>query len=52
MEDCLHAAVTLAKSEQIRSVRALRSRLTQYGFSAIEIKSALGKWAQYLKEHK
>jgi hypothetical protein len=47
MNEVLYAAVTLAKNEQIRTVGALRSRLTQYGFSDEEINEGLQLWADY-----
>jgi hypothetical protein len=49
MNPVLYAAVTLAKNEQIRSVRVLRSRLSQYGFSDEEISEGLNLWAEYAR---
>jgi len=47
--EALHAAVTLAKNEQIRSVRVLRSRLERMGFTADEVTEALTTWGNYVK---
>lgn len=43
----LHAAVTVARNEQIRTLSALQSRLGSMGFSNDEIVSAIKVWAQY-----
>jgi hypothetical protein len=44
---CLQDAVNLARTEQIRSLDALKSRLGQYGYSMEDIGKALFFWAQY-----
>ena len=46
---CLRDAVNLARSEQLRTVNALRSRLSQHGYDAETIQSALKEWANYEK---
>lgn len=43
----LHAAVTLARSERITSLDALRSRLAGKGFTEPQITGAVRTWADY-----
>jgi hypothetical protein len=44
---CMRDAVNLARGEQLRTVAALRSRLTQHGWSKETIQKALVQWANY-----
>lgn len=46
---CLRDAVNLARSEQIRTVAALKSRLGQYDYKPETINEAVTYWANYEK---
>lgn len=50
IDPALHAAVSVARNEQIRSITSLKSRLIGLGFTAEEIKSAIATWANYVQE--
>ncbi|AGS80904.1 hypothetical protein [Caulobacter phage Cr30] len=50
IDDALRAAVTLARNDAIRSVDALRSRLSGLGFTNDEIKGAILTWSRYVQE--
>ncbi|WP_395443545.1 hypothetical protein [Caulobacter sp. UC70_42] len=43
----LQIAVTIARSEQVRSVSALEYRLAALGFSGQQIANAVNAWAAY-----
>lgn len=45
----LRDAVNLARSEQVRSAAALRSRLSQRGWAEQTINEAIQAWANYEK---
>jgi len=48
--EILRTAVTLAKTEQIRTVASLRSRLLQlYPGKEADVAEALGAWAEYVR---
>lgn len=49
LDPCLYSAVTLAKQEQIQSVKKLRARLLDKGFGPEQIDKALQEWKRYAR---
>lgn len=46
---CVRVAITLAKTERIKSLSALKCRLRDHNFSEDDIDTALREWARRAK---
>lgn len=43
---CIRVAVTLARTEQIKTLAKLKARLRDHNFSETDIDAALSEWAR------